>query len=244
MMQLDSSLKTVMTAYERANLDWPFDEHCQIIDPSKDSKIALTLPPTSAMLALAAEKQNAANYVFELERENGELRVENERLHANYAASIIQNDEDRLKIDSLNTEIKKITVEKDTIQKKAKSALVIAQAKANKVTSPKIIPAVVQSSSVESQTEKSNHQDNELKEFEDNQRLQSVAGLMLRQLESRSETNRVLQKSIENAASGLNKSLVEWGYIQHEILQVRAAFVTLLNDRDDTLYSSWQKCKT
>ena len=226
-MQLDSSLKTVMTAYERANLDWPFDEHYQIIDPSKDPKIVVALPPTPAMLALAAEKQNAQNHMFELERENGELRFENERLHANYAASIIQNDEDRLKIDSLNTEIKKVTVDKDTLQKKTKSALAIAQAKANKVTSPKVAPAVVESSSVESQTEEINRQGNELKEFENNQRLQSVAGLMLRQLGSRSETNRVLQKSIENAASGLNKSVIEWGYIHHEILQVQATCVTL-----------------
>jgi hypothetical protein len=136
-----------MTAYERANLDWPFDEHFQIIDSSKDPKVAIALPPTPAMLAIAAEQQSARNFLFELEKENGELHVENERLHANYAASIVQNDEDRLKIDTLNAEIKKILAEKENAQKKIKSTLAIASAK-TKAATPKIEPIVPQSLSV------------------------------------------------------------------------------------------------
>jgi hypothetical protein len=208
-----------MTAYERANLDWPFDEHFQVIDLSKDPAVAVALPPTPAMLALAAEKQSTQNYVFNLEREIGELRVENERLHSNYATSILQNDEDRLKIDNLNAEIKKIAVEKDTIQKKAKSSIAIASAK-SKAATPKESPVVVQWSSTETQTDEIELTGNELKEFQNNQRLQSVAGLMLRQLESRSEANRVLQQSVEDAATGINKSLIEGEYIKNETLQV------------------------
>jgi hypothetical protein len=209
-----------MMAYERANLDWPFDEHFQIIDISKDPGVAVALPPTPAMLAIAAEKLSAKNRLFDLERENGELRIENERLHENYASSIVQNDEDRLKIDALNAEIKKLAAETENIQKKAKSSLAIASAK-TKAAASKIVPVVVQLSSVESQTEQIELCGDELKEFQNNQRLQSVAGLMLNQLESRSEVNRILHQSVEDAASGLNKSLIEGEYFQHEALQVK-----------------------
>ncbi len=208
-----------MTAYERANLDWPFDEHFQIIDSSKDPKVAVALPPTPAMLAIAAEQQSARNFLFELEKENGELHVENERLHANYAASIVQNDEDRLKIDTLNAEIKKILAEKEIAQKKVKSTLAIASAK-TKAATPKIEPIVPQSLSVESQTEQLELEGNELKEFQDNKRLQSVAGLMLNQLVSRSEVNKILQQSVEDAASGLSKSLIQGEFVKHDMLQV------------------------
>ena len=208
-----------MTAYERANLDWPFDEHFQIIDSSKDPKVAVALPPTPAMLAIAAEQQSARNFLFELEKENGELHVENERLHANYAASIVQNDEDRLKIDTLNAEIKKILAEKEIAQKKVKSTLAIASAK-TKAATPKIEPIVPQSLSVESQTEELELEGNELKEFQDNKRLQSVAGLMLNQLVSRSEVNKILQQSVEDAASGLSKSLIQGEFVKHDMLQV------------------------
>ena len=211
-----------MMAYERANLDWPFDEHFQIIDGSKDPGVAVALPPTPAMLAIAAEKLSAKNHLFDLERENGELRVENERLHDNYAASIVQTDEDRLKIDALNAEIKKLADDTENIQKKAKSSLAIASAK-TKAAALKIVPVVVQSCSVESQTEPIELQGDELKEFQNNQRLQSVAGLMLLQLESRSEVNRILHQSIEDAASGLNKSLIESENFQHEALQVKTS---------------------
>jgi hypothetical protein len=220
--QLDSSLSTVMTAYERANLDWPFDEDFQVLD-TKDPAVAVALPPTPAMLALAAEKQSSKNHVFELEREIGELREENERLHSNYATSILQNDEDRLKIDSLNAEIQKIAIEKDSIQKKAKSSIAIATARSKTATST-VIPVVVQLLSAESQTDQMELTGNELKEFQNIQRLQSVAGLMLRQLESRSEANRVLQQSVEEAAAGIDKSMIEGEYIQHEILQVKKHF--------------------
>jgi chaperonin cofactor prefoldin len=222
-MQLDSSLNTVMTAYERANLDWPFDEHFRVVDTSKDPSIVVALPPTPAMLALAAEKQSTQNYVFDLEREIGELREENERLHSNYATSILQNDEDRLKIDNLNAEIKRMTADKDSLQKKAKSLIEIVTPRTK---AAKTIPVVVQLSSTETQTEDIEMAGNELKEFQCNQRLQSVAGLMLRQLESRSEANKNLQQSVEDAATGINISMIEGEYIQHEILQVTKYRVT------------------
>ena len=185
------------------------------------------------MLALAAEKQSTKNYIFDLEREIGELRAENERLHSNYAASILQNDEDRLKIDNLNAEIKNMTVEKDSIQKKAKSSLAIASAK-TKAAAPKNMPVVLQYCSSESQTEEIELQGNELKEFQNNQRLQSVAGLMLKQLVSRSHANSVLQQSVEDAATGINKTLIEGEYVQHEALQVKNAYLfELMNPFND-----------
>jgi hypothetical protein len=211
-------LNTVMKAYARANLEWPFDEHFQIIDGSKDPGVVVALPPTPAMMALAAERQSAQNLLLHRESEILELQVENERLHANYSASILQNDEDRLKIEKLNKEIQKVVADKDSTEKKAKSALAIATAKARTATSK--IPIVVQLSSVESQTEAIELQGDELKEFENNQRLQSVAGLMLHQLDSRSETNKFLQKSIEDAASGLDQGLIQGAYVQHQITQV------------------------
>ena len=217
-----------MKAYERANLEWPFDEHFQILDSSKDPGIVAALPPTPAMLALAAEKQSAQNLLLQKESELEELRVENERLHANYATSILQNDEDRLKIDKLKQELKTLRTDKDSIEKKAKSALALASAKSKTAISKEpIIPIIVQSSSVESQTEVIELQGDELKEFQNNQRLQSVAGLMLRQLGSRSETNKYLQKSIEDAASGLDKGLIQSAYVQHQITQVTTDCVSL-----------------
>lgn len=234
MKQIDSSLSTVMTAYELANLEWPLDEHFRISDSSKDSRVVVALPPTPAMIAIAAEKQSAQQHLFELERELGELRVENERLHANYAASILQNDEDRLKIDDLKADMKKMAVEKENIHKKTKSALAIASAKA-KSAPQQPLPAVVLTCSVESQTEHIELQGNELKEFQNNQRLQSVAGLMLKQLESRSDVNKLLQQSLEDAASGFDKSLIEGENVQHEMLQVPTITVIMTNDESNSI---------
>jgi hypothetical protein len=212
-----------MAAYERANLVWPFNEHFQRVDSSSDPSVAAAQPPTPAMIAITAENKSTLNRMFDLETELAELKVENEQLHSNYTNSILQIDEDRLNIKALNAEIKKLAAERDSIQKKSKTALLIASAKSKSATSN--VPMEVEVSTAQTQTEaiqvEKEIENDGLKEFQNNQRLQSVAGLMLRQLESRSAANKLLQQSLEDTASGLSKGVIDGENIKNQILQVR-----------------------
>jgi hypothetical protein len=212
-----------MAAYERANLVWPFNEHFQRVDSSSDPSVAAAQPPTPAMIAITAENKSTLNRMFDLETELAELKVENEQLHSNYTNSILQIDEDRLNIKALNAEIKKLAAERDSIQKKSKTALLIASAKSKSATSN--VPMEVEVSTAQTQTEaiqvEKEIENDGLKEFQNNQRLQSVAGLMLRQLESRSVANKLLQQSLEDTASGLSKGVIDGENIKNQILQVR-----------------------